>query len=141
MTEGNNISNEMNVLDNNNGNKIEDDSDADNSNGPQLDFEEAMQIFCTGFGQCAREAIRYLIEDEGLAANDPIVVGLKQHLVLQETYFLLQSLNYQRNDILPSYEDVMSLRSQDSGYASASSLESSRPISPSNSLNDKLLEN
>jgi hypothetical protein len=140
MSEGNNISNEMNVLDNNNGNKIEDDSDSENSNGPQLEFEEAMQTFSIGFGECAREAIRYLIEDEGLAPNDPIVVGLKQHLVLQQTYFLLQSLNYQRNDVLPTYEEVMRLRCQDSGYASASSLESSTPISP-NSLNDNLLEN
>jgi len=61
MTESNDLLNQMQVLENNNEDKSEDDSVIDYNNGPQLEFQEAMQMFSSGFGECAREAIRYLI--------------------------------------------------------------------------------
>ena len=37
--------------------------------------------FSQGFSDCAQEAIDYLLEVEKLDENDPVVVGLKQHLL------------------------------------------------------------
>lgn len=45
---------------------------------PRL-LPELSPLFLAGFTDCAEEAIRYL-ETEGLSPEDPILVGLKQHL-------------------------------------------------------------
>ncbi|XP_064488866.1 uncharacterized protein LOC135400852 isoform X3 [Ornithodoros turicata] len=45
-----------------------------------------------GFRACAQEAIRFLIEEENLPGDDPLVVGLWRHLALQELSLDLNSL-------------------------------------------------
>lgn len=40
----------------------------------------------SGYRHCAAEAVRYLIEEEGLSPEDPLVVGLRQHLGLRERH-------------------------------------------------------
>lgn len=37
-----------------------------------------------GYRACAQEALRFLIEQEQLPGNDPVVLGLWRHLALQE---------------------------------------------------------
>jgi len=37
-------------------------------------------ITLAGFRDCSEEAIRYLLEVEGLSENDPVIVGLREHL-------------------------------------------------------------
>lgn len=44
-------------------------------------IQEDDPMFGAGFTDCAQEAIEYLLQVEKLDENDPIVVGLKQHLV------------------------------------------------------------
>lgn len=46
--------------------------------GGQLDWAIA------GYRACAQEALRFLIEQEQLPGNDPVVLGLWRHLALQE---------------------------------------------------------
>ncbi|XP_013774131.1 uncharacterized protein LOC106459090 [Limulus polyphemus] len=51
------------------------------------DIQE-MHELVAGYRACAEEAIRYLIEDEKVAPDDPLVLGLWQHLLLQEAELL-----------------------------------------------------
>ncbi|KAH7980467.1 hypothetical protein HPB49_016359 [Dermacentor silvarum] len=46
--------------------------------GSQLDWAIA------GYRACAQEALRFLIEQEQLPGNNPVVLGLWRHLALQE---------------------------------------------------------
>lgn len=50
-----------------------------------------------GFRDCANEAIRYLIEEEDFSADDPLVVGLKEHLKEQQRLYSLQQMFRQYN--------------------------------------------
>ena len=52
----------------------------------------AKDMFLTGFTDCAQEAIRYLVEVEGLPSHDPMVLGLKQHLYEQQRIYELNLL-------------------------------------------------
>ncbi|XP_076373886.1 uncharacterized protein LOC143258586 [Tachypleus tridentatus] len=51
------------------------------------DIQE-MHELVAGYRACAEEAIRYLIEEEKVAPDDPLVLGLWQHLLLQEAELL-----------------------------------------------------
>ena len=55
-------------------------------------------MFVNGFAECAEETIRYLLDVEGLSENDPLVVGLKQHLF--EKQRLLQLNLFLQNNLL-----------------------------------------
>ncbi|KAI0227072.1 hypothetical protein LSAT2_022481 [Lamellibrachia satsuma] len=44
----------------------------------------ANRMFVAGFRDCADEVLRYLIEVENMAEDDPIIVGLREHLAEQE---------------------------------------------------------
>lgn len=46
----------------------------------------------TGFKDCADEAIRYLVEIEHLSPDDPLVVGLREHLKEQHRLYSLQQM-------------------------------------------------
>ena len=48
-------------------------------------------IVLAGFRDCSEEAIRYLMEVEHLPEDDPLVIGLKQHLLARQ-----QQLNVER---------------------------------------------
>lgn len=50
----------------------------DGDGGSELDW------IIAGFRACARETLRFLIEQERLPGTDPMVLGLWRHLVLQE---------------------------------------------------------
>lgn len=99
-----------------NENTFEDDKE--NSN------KSALEMFCAGFNQCSQEAIRYLIETENLPEDHPLVIGLKQHLALQEAYYLIEMFKNEQdqhaNDDLPSYEQAIEWlrRNDDSDYYS-----------------------
>ncbi|XP_077555366.1 uncharacterized protein LOC144169849 [Haemaphysalis longicornis] len=49
-----------------------------------------------GFRACAEEALRFLIEQERLPGNDPVVLGLWRHLALQELTMDVDSVLSQR---------------------------------------------
>ncbi|XP_061167426.1 uncharacterized protein LOC133185780 isoform X2 [Saccostrea echinata] len=49
------------------------------------------EVVLTGYRDCAAEALRYLVEVERFAEDDPIVVGLQKHLYEQQ-----RALNVQR---------------------------------------------
>lgn len=49
-----------------------------------------MKVFIKGFRSCANETINYLIEDEGLSPEDPVVVNIREHLKVQEKMYLFQ---------------------------------------------------
>lgn len=57
-------------------------------------------MFSRGFEDCAQEAVRYLVEDEGLAVEDPVIVGLLQHL--RSCFFSATSMSWD----LPYQESV-----------------------------------
>ncbi|XP_076078054.1 uncharacterized protein LOC143048317 isoform X1 [Mytilus galloprovincialis] len=58
-----------------------------------------------GYNACADEAIRYLIEEEHFAPDDPIVVGLQDHLREQQRLLSLQYMFEQYNLALNSSEN------------------------------------
>ncbi|PIK58563.1 putative hairy/enhancer-of-split related with YRPW motif protein isoform X2 [Apostichopus japonicus] len=43
-------------------------------------WESALEGYVTGYKDCSQEAVRYLLEEEGLTPTDQIVVGLRNHL-------------------------------------------------------------
>jgi len=45
--------------------------------------DEALSVV-SGYQHCAAEALRYLVEEENLSPDDPLVTGLRQHLSAQE---------------------------------------------------------
>ncbi|XP_049854132.1 uncharacterized protein LOC126335181 [Schistocerca gregaria] len=68
------------------------DSDSDSEEGREVashtlaaagasaeGFEEALLL--AGYTDCMREALRFLVEEESFAAHDPLVLGLRQHLL------------------------------------------------------------
>ena len=68
-------------------------------------------MFLTGFSDCAQEAIRYLVDVEGLSPHDPMVLGLQQHLYEQQRIFELNVLL--RNSFhLNSYNSAPDVRSE-----------------------------
>jgi len=46
-------------------------------------FSSQQDSWTTGWDSCATEAIRYLVEDEGLPLHHPAVIAMKNHLDLQ----------------------------------------------------------
>ncbi|GFQ74879.1 orange domain-containing protein [Trichonephila clavata] len=44
------------------------------------------ELFLTGFQACAKEALRFLLEDEGLSPEHPLPSGLNEHLVRQQCH-------------------------------------------------------
>ena len=68
-------------------------------------------MFLIGFSDCAQEAIRYLVDVEGLSPHDPMVLGLQQHLYEQQRIFELNVLL--RNSFqLNSYNSAPDVRSE-----------------------------
>ena len=65
-------------------------------------------MFFTGFSDCAGEALRYLVDVEGLPPNDPMVLGLKQHLYEKQRLLELDLLLRNRLQLtsLDSVPDV-----------------------------------
>ena len=51
---------------------------------PVVPEDDSNRMFVAGFHDCADEVLRYLIEVENLAENDPVVVSLREHLAEQE---------------------------------------------------------
>ncbi|KAG8185664.1 hypothetical protein JTE90_008934 [Oedothorax gibbosus] len=44
------------------------------------------ELLLAGFRACAREAIRFLLEEEGLSPNHPLPSGLNEHLLRQQCH-------------------------------------------------------
>ena len=51
---------------------------------PVIPEEDACRMFNAGFRDCADEVLRYLMEVENMAEDDPVIVGLREHLLQQE---------------------------------------------------------
>ena len=51
---------------------------------PVIPEDDASRMFITGFRDCADEVLRYLTEVENMAEDDPVIVGLREHLLQQE---------------------------------------------------------
>lgn len=68
-------------------------------------FEQA-EVVLTGYRDCAAEAIRYLVEEERFAMDDPLVMGLRKHLYEQQRALNIHRIlsNLENN---PYYEDDM----------------------------------
>lgn len=49
---------------------------------------ESSSLWSAGWDSCAAEAIRYLIDIEGLDPNNPTVLALKEHLEIQRKHAL-----------------------------------------------------
>lgn len=54
--------------------------------------EDDWRKILTGYRVCAVEAIRYLTEEEKLPLDHPLVVGLWQHLMIQEAQLDFQEI-------------------------------------------------
>ena len=52
---------------------------------------EQNEVILAGFQDCTEEAIRYLVDVERLPEDDPLVIGLRQHLLEKQMH-----LNYER---------------------------------------------
>lgn len=70
--------------------------------GMSSSFQDSLNA---GYNACADEAIRYLIEGEHFAPDDPIVVELQDHLREQQRLLSLQYLFEQYNLSLNSSEN------------------------------------
>ncbi|CAG2246644.1 unnamed protein product [Mytilus edulis] len=70
--------------------------------GMNSSFQDSLNA---GYNACADEAIRYLIEEEHFAPDDPIVVELQDHLREQQRLLSLQYLFEQYNLALNSSEN------------------------------------
>ncbi|GFX22550.1 orange domain-containing protein [Trichonephila clavipes] len=44
------------------------------------------ELLLTGYQACAKEALRFLLEDEGLSPEHPLPAGLNEHLVRQQCH-------------------------------------------------------
>lgn len=66
-------------------------------------FEQA-EVVLTGYRDCAAEAIRYLVEEERFAMDDPLVIGLRKHLYEQQRALNIHRIlsNLENN---PYYDD------------------------------------
>ncbi|CAN8017157.1 unnamed protein product [Ixodes persulcatus] len=53
---------------------------------------DQQDLAIAGFRACAQEAIRFLIEEEHLPGDDPLVLGLWRHLAMQELSIDLDSM-------------------------------------------------
>jgi len=51
---------------------------------PVVPEDDSNRMFVAGFHDCADEVLRYLIEVENMAENDPVIVSLREHLAEQE---------------------------------------------------------
>ena len=51
---------------------------------PVIPEDDACRMFIAGFRDCADEVLRYLTEVENMAEDDPVIVGLREHLLQQE---------------------------------------------------------
>lgn len=58
------------------------DEDEDEDEGNSVD-EQVPMSWNAGWDACATEALRYLVEDEGLPPHHPTVLAMKDHLELQ----------------------------------------------------------
>lgn len=56
--------------------------------------EQDTDSWTAGWDACANEALRYLVEDEGLPLHHPTVVAMKNHLDLQRERALAQHTGY-----------------------------------------------
>ena len=59
-------------------------------------------MFLAGFSDCAEEAVRYLVEVEGLSQNHPMVVGLKQYLFDKQRILELNIMLQNNFQLTPS---------------------------------------
>ncbi|XP_048770780.1 uncharacterized protein LOC125676946 isoform X3 [Ostrea edulis] len=76
---------------------------------------EQAEVILTGYRDCAAEAIRYLVEEERFAVDDPIVLGLRKHLYEQQRALNIHRIlsNLENN---PVYLDsVQNVALDDSG--------------------------
>ena len=49
----------------------------------------------SGYSACAEEAERYLVEEEHFAPDDPVVVGLREHLRQQQQIYAIRNIFHQ----------------------------------------------
>ncbi|KYN32934.1 hypothetical protein ALC56_12750 [Trachymyrmex septentrionalis] len=59
--------------------------------------EQNPDSWTAGWNACATEALRYLVEDEGLPLHHPTVIAMKNHLDLQKERAFIQYTGYTDN--------------------------------------------
>ncbi|XP_071041285.1 uncharacterized protein [Parasteatoda tepidariorum] len=52
----------------------------------EAEDDRYFHLLLAGFRACAKEAIRFLLEEEGLAPDHPLPAGLNEHLVKQQSH-------------------------------------------------------
>lgn len=57
--------------------------------------QQAIRLLLSGYSACASETIRYLIEEERMSPNSPVLMALVQHLKMQETLLIVSCLRTQ----------------------------------------------
>lgn len=65
------------------------------------------QALSAGFAACAEEAERFLIEEENLSPDDPVVVGLREHLRQQQQLYAIQNIFQQLRGLSDLEEEDM----------------------------------
>lgn len=60
------------------------------------EVQNIIKLIISGFSACATETLRYLVEEENLGVNSPIMVGLIDHLKTQETMLIVNCLRTQQ---------------------------------------------
>ncbi|XP_054718767.1 uncharacterized protein LOC129228144 [Uloborus diversus] len=54
--------------------------------GATAEDDRQAELLLAGFRACAREAIRFLLEEEGLSPDHPLPSGLQQHLAKRQCH-------------------------------------------------------
>lgn len=79
-----------------------------------------MCLMLAGFEDCAAEALRYLVVEEGFAADHPVVQGLKEHLETQKRHLDFQSVVNSYLEAMEDEDDVMDTGSDQNEQLSSS---------------------
>jgi len=60
------------------------------------EVQNIIKLIVSGFSACATETLRFLVEEENLPVNSPVMVGLIDHLKTQETMLIVNCLRTQQ---------------------------------------------
>lgn len=91
--------------------------------------QQAIRLLLSGYSACASETIRYLVEEEQMSPNSPMLLALVQHLKMQETLLIISCLRTQH--MLAQQQQANAL------LTSQPNLHSTATVASTNSNNSK----
>lgn len=91
---------------------------------------QAIRLLLSGFSACASETVRYLIEEERMAPDSPVLLGLVQHLKMQQTMLIVSCLRTQEMFAQQQQAQQQHLQQQAAATAAAAGTQPKLPARP-----------